>query len=75
MCVVAIGSRVNMSEINGIADKGCVYQASSFGSFRAAVAYGMGQDTGSPSTDYSVLPDSRPTVSPDFFGPDIFNRK
>ena len=75
VCVVAIGSRVKMSEINGIADQGCVYQVSSFGHFREAVAYGMGQNTGSSATDSQVQPDSRPTVSPDFFGPNIFNRR
>ena len=73
MCVVAIGSQVHMAEINGIADPGCVYRVSSFGSFRAAMGYATNQSNGGPTTDSPGQPDGRPTVSPDFFGPDIFN--
>ena len=67
VCVVAIGSKVKMSEINGIADRGCVYKVSSFGNFRAAMAYGTNQSKSPSATDSSALPDARPTVGPDFF--------
>lgn len=49
VCAVAIGSSVNMEEINGIATEGCVFQLPSFSTYRQANAYAYAQKFGAKS--------------------------
>ena len=41
ICAVAVGKRVSMSEINGIASSGCVYRLTSFSSYKRVMQYAM----------------------------------
>ena len=50
MCAVAIGSGVNMAEINGIATENCVFQLPSFSTYRKANVYAFTQQFGDKSS-------------------------
>ena len=50
VCAVAIGSGVNMAEINGIATENCVFQLPSFSTYREANAYAYAQKFGAKSS-------------------------
>ena len=41
ICSMAIGSRVNMAEINAISSSGCVYKAKTFKSYKRIMQYAL----------------------------------
>ena len=41
ICSMAVGSRVNMAEINGMSSLGCVYKAKTFRSNKRIMQYGF----------------------------------